>query len=136
MNYFDEPEDFSNEHEEWMDEVDEAEFPETIFDFDLNAFEGMYDEGRKRILFSMPESVDTQWRNFVETLTGEKIRRGTQSASSPLATLALRLLMAVVAEYEVENVVSDMTKLVGQDRDGLVRNLEKVIEVLNETNNI
>ncbi len=68
---------------------------------------------RTSIQITMSSKLRDQWYNFVEVLTGNKISPGRTSASAPLVTMSMRLLMALVAEFEVEDSVKDLRELLG-----------------------
>ena len=100
---------------------------ETEFEFEIPPeLEGVIDGGairnirstgvtRTSIQITMSSDLRGQWYNFVETLTGNKISPGRTSASAPLVTIGMRLLMALVAEFEVRDTINDLQELLGID---------------------
>ncbi len=113
--------------------------PETQFDIPPE-LEGVIGRGairnirsvgtsRTSIQVTMANDLQSQWYEFVEVLTGNKISPGRTSASAPLVTMSMRLLMALVAEFEVENTVKDLRELLGVGGASKLNNmLKKLLE--------
>lgn len=88
-------------------------------------------KGTKRtsIQISMSSEFRNQWYEFVEVLTGNEITAGRDGASAPMVTIGMRLLMALIAEFEVQNTVSDLRELLGHGgSEKLNSMLKKLLE--------
>lgn len=132
-NRYDEPEDirkiFDQANQNLADYEPDPNYepgidePETVFEIppelegviESSAIRNIRSVGKVRtsIQITMSSKLRNQWYDFVEVLTGSEISPGRTSASAPLVTLSMRLLMALVAEFEVADIIADLRKILG-----------------------
>lgn len=84
---------------------------------------------RAKIQFTITPDTELSWRDFVEVFTGEKISRG-RGVSSACGELALRMFMAVIAEFKVEDTVKKIRALlVGEyQKERIKENLHRLAD--------
>jgi hypothetical protein len=124
--------------------ADYEEDTETAFDYD--EVNSLYDKDRVRVTgksnrvplqITITPETNSAFRDFVETFTGVEIVRG-RGAMSPLGELALRMLVSVIADWNIEEVAKELGDIIANPsvREQVRENMKKfAITLLAEESN-
>lgn len=86
---------------------------------------------RKNLTFTITPQTDDEWRDFLQTHTGTLPQRG-KGISSPMVELSMQLLMAIVADFKLDELAVSLIEISASDeaRQQLRANLVKLAEQL------
>jgi hypothetical protein len=82
---------------------------------------------RQLLKATIPTGVYAAFKNFLETYVGAGIHRGS-GVGSPMVTVAIKMLMAIVAGYRIDDAVEDL-KLIVNNQEGRNRILDNIEEI-------
>jgi len=116
----------------------EESAPPKDYVVDATAVRGLYyrdttkgARNRKLLKATLPVSTYDSFINFLEKSAGGSVHKGN-GIGSPMVAIALKLLMAVVSKFRVEDAVSDLEYVVFKDkREGVAENLNEIARRLN-----
>lgn len=123
-----EPTDFTKIHDQWVEQVALSEPPidySNVWEYRKRG------NGKEKKQFTFSPGLIELWETFLIVFSGAKSKRG-KGISSTMVELAMRLLIAIIADYKIEEVAEQLSIVLPSDlaRRDLRTNLERLISYL------
>lgn len=137
--YYEEPKEITEEHNRWKEQLLKSVEDTEYYLLDCHSVRALSagDQPKrvKRLAQQHTISIPTieRWEDFLTILSGMPPQRG-RGISSSMVEVAIKLLMAVYTEVDIERVAMELVLTLNSRKDvhRLVENLETLITEMNK----